>query len=69
MTPLTLEQAARWIDGAVVVGAGATPFARVSTDSRTVGPGDLFVALRGERFDAHAFLDAVAAQGVAAAVV
>ncbi|MGI4985438.1 MAG: UDP-N-acetylmuramoyl-tripeptide--D-alanyl-D-alanine ligase, partial [Janthinobacterium lividum] len=45
------------------------PFARVSTDSRTVGPGDLFVALRGERFDAHAFLDAVAAQGVAAAVV
>ncbi|MGI4858901.1 MAG: UDP-N-acetylmuramoyl-tripeptide--D-alanyl-D-alanine ligase [Janthinobacterium lividum] len=69
MTLLTLEQVAQWIDGAVVVGAGATPFARVSTDSRTAGPGDLFVALCGERFDAHAFLAAVAAQGVAAVVV
>ncbi|MCY0388950.1 UDP-N-acetylmuramoyl-tripeptide--D-alanyl-D-alanine ligase [Robbsia sp. Bb-Pol-6] len=69
MTLLTLDQAAQWIDGASVVGAGTTPFARVSTDSRTAGPGDLFVALRGERFDAHAFLAAVAAQGVAAAIV
>jgi len=41
----------------------------VVTDSRAVKPGNVFVALRGERFDAHDFLDAVAAQGAAAVVV
>src|SRR5690606_947504 len=40
----------------------------VSTDSRTVTRGDLFVALRGDHFDGHAFLDAVAAAGASAAV-
>ncbi|MGL4564968.1 MAG: Mur ligase domain-containing protein, partial [Halioglobus sp.] len=32
-------------------------FHGVSTDSRTVRPGELFVALRGENFDGHDFLD------------
>ncbi|MDI9469370.1 MAG: UDP-N-acetylmuramoyl-tripeptide--D-alanyl-D-alanine ligase [Bacillota bacterium] len=42
-------------------------FGGVSTDSRRLLPGELFIALRGERFDAHDFLDQVA--GRAAAVV
>lgn len=41
----------------------------LSTDSRAVAAGDLFVALRGEHFDAHDFLDQVTAQGAAAVVV
>ncbi|HTD05493.1 UDP-N-acetylmuramoyl-tripeptide--D-alanyl-D-alanine ligase [Undibacterium sp.] len=41
----------------------------VSTDSRKVGQGELFVALRGEHFDAHDFLAQVVAQGAAAVVV
>lgn len=41
----------------------------VSTDSRRVRPGNLFVALRGERFDAHDFLEDVAAAGAAAVLV
>jgi UDP-N-acetylmuramoyl-tripeptide--D-alanyl-D-alanine ligase len=41
----------------------------VSTDTRTLAAGSLFVALRGERFDAHAFLAEAAAKGAAAAVV
>jgi UDP-N-acetylmuramoyl-tripeptide--D-alanyl-D-alanine ligase len=41
----------------------------VSTDTRTIGPGSLFVALRGEKFDAHAFLAEAGAKGAAAAVV
>jgi UDP-N-acetylmuramoyl-tripeptide--D-alanyl-D-alanine ligase len=41
----------------------------VSTDTRTIAPGTLFVALRGEKFDAHAFLGEAAARGAAAAVV
>ncbi|MFL6671874.1 MAG: UDP-N-acetylmuramoyl-tripeptide--D-alanyl-D-alanine ligase [Massilia sp.] len=44
-------------------------FDSVSTDSRSVLPGALFVALRGETFDAHKFLDQVAAKGAAAVVV
>ncbi|HET8538337.1 MAG TPA: UDP-N-acetylmuramoyl-tripeptide--D-alanyl-D-alanine ligase [Anaeromyxobacter sp.] len=41
----------------------------VSTDTRTLPAGSLFVALRGERFDGHAFLAEAAARGAAAAVV
>jgi UDP-N-acetylmuramoyl-tripeptide--D-alanyl-D-alanine ligase len=40
-----------------------------STDSRAVKAGDLFVALRGERFDAHDFIADVQAAGAAAAVI
>jgi UDP-N-acetylmuramoyl-tripeptide--D-alanyl-D-alanine ligase len=43
-------------------------FTGVSTDSRSLQPGDLFVALRGERFDGHEFLRAAAAKAVAAMV-
>jgi UDP-N-acetylmuramoyl-tripeptide--D-alanyl-D-alanine ligase len=38
-------------------------FTGVSTDSRTLAPGQLFVALRGEQFDGHAFLPTIAQQG------
>jgi UDP-N-acetylmuramoyl-tripeptide--D-alanyl-D-alanine ligase len=44
-------------------------FEGVSTDSRTVAPGALFVALRGETFDAHDFLGQVVEKKVAAVVV
>jgi UDP-N-acetylmuramoyl-tripeptide--D-alanyl-D-alanine ligase len=44
-------------------------FTGVSTDTRSIRPGDLFVALRGERFDGHAFLDAAFAAGAVAAMV
>lgn len=50
-------------------GAGETPVAHVCTDSRSAKPGDVFFAIQGERFDGHAFLTEVAAQGVAAVVV
>jgi UDP-N-acetylmuramoyl-tripeptide--D-alanyl-D-alanine ligase len=41
----------------------------VSTDTRTIAPGTLFVALRGERFDGHAFLAEAFGRGAAAAIV
>jgi UDP-N-acetylmuramoyl-tripeptide--D-alanyl-D-alanine ligase len=40
----------------------------IATDSRKVQPGDLFIALRGERYDAHDFLPQVAALGAVAVV-
>jgi UDP-N-acetylmuramoyl-tripeptide--D-alanyl-D-alanine ligase len=45
------------------------PIARVSTDTRTVGSGDLFVALKGESFDAHDFVKDAVAKGAMAVVV
>lgn len=42
---------------------------RVVTDTRTLRQGDLFVALRGDRFDGHGFLEAAREAGAAAAVV
>ena len=44
-------------------------FSGVSTDSRAITPGALFVALQGERFDGHEHLSAAAAAGATAAVV
>jgi UDP-N-acetylmuramoyl-tripeptide--D-alanyl-D-alanine ligase len=44
-------------------------FAAVSTDSRRLEAGELFVALRGERFDGHRFLADVAARGACGALV
>ncbi|MFC0251246.1 UDP-N-acetylmuramoyl-tripeptide--D-alanyl-D-alanine ligase [Massilia consociata] len=64
----TLAQLAAAIPGARLVGDDV-PFVGVSTDSRTANAGALFVALRGETFDAHDFLDQVAGRGVAAVVV
>jgi UDP-N-acetylmuramoyl-tripeptide--D-alanyl-D-alanine ligase len=46
-----------------------TRFTRVTTDSRAVAPGDLFVALRGERFDGHAFVAEALDKGAVAAMV
>ncbi len=44
-------------------------YAGISTDTRALAGGDLFVALKGERFDAHAFLTQAREKGAAAAVV
>ena len=52
----TLQQAQAWLPGSTLVGDGATPVLRVHSDTRTLQPGDLFVALRGERFDANEFI-------------
>jgi len=64
----TLAKLVAAIPGARLVGADVA-FGGVSTDSRMVDAGALFVALRGESFDAHDFLDQVAARDVAAVVV
>jgi UDP-N-acetylmuramoyl-tripeptide--D-alanyl-D-alanine ligase len=48
---------------------GPTALARIATDTRTVAAGDCFVALRGEKFDAHDVLADAVAKGAAAVVV
>ena len=66
--PLTLG----WIAGAVagtLKGRGDTPVRDVVTDSRSMAAGDVFVALRGPRFDGHSFAAEALARGAAGVVV
>lgn len=64
----------RWSDE-LVRGALALPvrsgpgFSEISTDTRSIVPGGLFIALTGERFDGHNYLTAAAAAGARAAIV
>ena len=64
----TLADAATGLSGARLIGDAGIAFARVHSDTRTLQPGDLFVALRGERFDAHEFLGRAGAAGAVAAL-
>ncbi len=56
------------VSGGALHGANAT-FARVTSDSRALEPGALFVALPGDRFDGHDFVAAAAQRGAAGAIV
>jgi hypothetical protein len=68
VTELTLSLAAQLIPGAQRLGEGDPVLRRVHTDTRTLAAGDCFVALRGERFDAHDFLPQAAAAGAVAVI-
>ena len=65
---LTLKQVAAWLRNAHWVGAEITTALRVHTDSRSLQPGDLFVALKGETFDANQFLHQAQERGAVAVV-
>ncbi|WP_058912247.1 UDP-N-acetylmuramoyl-tripeptide--D-alanyl-D-alanine ligase [Entomohabitans teleogrylli] len=67
MISLTLSQMATLLGGRHV-GADAE-ISAVTTDTRNLTPGCLFVALRGERFDAHDFADQAVAGGAGALLV
>ncbi|HXD42882.1 MAG TPA: UDP-N-acetylmuramoyl-tripeptide--D-alanyl-D-alanine ligase [Ramlibacter sp.] len=64
----TLAQALPWIPSGTLVGDGGVVVERVHSDTRTLQPGDLFVALKGERFDANDFLADAQAKGAVAAI-
>jgi UDP-N-acetylmuramoyl-tripeptide--D-alanyl-D-alanine ligase len=55
--------------GEILRGTGEALVSGVCTDSRHAKPGDVFFAIKGERFDGHEFLNDVAAKGVTAVVV
>jgi UDP-N-acetylmuramoyl-tripeptide--D-alanyl-D-alanine ligase len=69
MNPLSLSQIAQFAGGSLSSGDGRVLVDKVSTDSRTIKGGELFVALRGENFDGHNFVEAVATIGAAGAIV
>ncbi|HEY8416928.1 MAG TPA: UDP-N-acetylmuramoyl-tripeptide--D-alanyl-D-alanine ligase [Limnochordales bacterium] len=69
MEPLPVEAIARAAGGALAAGDPKAMVRGVSTDSRTLRPGELFVPLVGERFDGHDFLGDAVARGAAAVLV
>jgi UDP-N-acetylmuramoyl-tripeptide--D-alanyl-D-alanine ligase len=68
MIPLSLTEVAELTGGQPTGPGGARVTGKVTLDSRTVAPGDLFVAVAGERVDGHDFLAAAAAAGAVAAL-
>jgi UDP-N-acetylmuramoyl-tripeptide--D-alanyl-D-alanine ligase len=69
MNPLTLSQIAQLAGASLSSGDGTVVINKVSTDSRTIKPGELFVALRGENFEGHDFVEAAAKAGAEGALV
>jgi len=66
---LTAGWVAAAMEGRIAAGDVSTEFGGVSIDTRTLKPGDLFVAIRGERFDGADFADAAIDAGAAGLVM
>ena len=67
--PVTLGDLVRAVGGRLMAGAPKTTIRGFSIDSRSLSPGDLFIAIRGDRFDGHAFVADALGQGACGAVV
>jgi UDP-N-acetylmuramoyl-tripeptide--D-alanyl-D-alanine ligase len=69
MDPLSLRKVAEFAHGSLDAGDPALIVSKVSTDSRTLQPGDLFVPLQGENFDGHKFIRQASERGAVGAMV
>ncbi len=69
MNPLSILQISKMAGAKLEQGDERISIERISTDSRTIKKGELFVALRGENFDGHKFIEDVAKSGAAGAIV
>lgn len=69
MRPTSLQQIATWAGGSLIQGQPSANVTTLSTDSRSLAAGDMFLAIKGEKFDGHDFIDKAAEQGVAAIFV
>lgn len=66
---LTLETLGKAIQGEHVQGNLKNPVEHISTDTRALKPGDFFLALKGENFDGHLFLEEALEKGAAGFIV
>ncbi len=69
MDALPLSQIGHYAGGTISSGSSEQIIARISTDSRTLQPGDLFVPIRGDKFDGHEFVEQAAERGASGALV
>jgi UDP-N-acetylmuramoyl-tripeptide--D-alanyl-D-alanine ligase len=66
---LTVEEILRAVEGQLIQGSYKHCLKGVSTDSRVIKAGELFIALKGERFDAHRFINDTLARGASGLIV
>lgn len=66
--PISVAQLHAWLPQSKLVGLADHQVSRLHTDTRSLRPGDMFVALKGDHFDGHDFLSVLAGQGVHAAI-
>jgi UDP-N-acetylmuramoyl-tripeptide--D-alanyl-D-alanine ligase len=66
---LTIADIAGAIGGRLLCGDGGASVSGISIDTRTITAGELYFAIRGDRFDGHDFVDAALAAGASGAVV
>jgi UDP-N-acetylmuramoyl-tripeptide--D-alanyl-D-alanine ligase len=69
MEGLTVKEVVEATKGTLVAGDPGREMTSFSTDSRTLKPGDFFIALKGKNFDGHVFLSDAAAKGALGCVV
>ena len=69
MNPLALSKIVQLAGASLSSGDETVVIDKIGTDSRTIKPGELFVALRGENFDGHDFVEAAAKSGATGALV
>jgi UDP-N-acetylmuramoyl-tripeptide--D-alanyl-D-alanine ligase len=69
LDPLSIDQIARFAGVVRQNGRGDEIVRYLNTDSRTLRPGEFFVALRGEKFDGHRFVEEAARRGAIGALV
>ncbi len=75
MTQMTIQQILEWTTGSLMNPENSQilpldfVFSRLSTDTRAILPGDVFLALRGNQFDGHDFLNLAAKSGASASII
>lgn len=66
---ISLDDVIKSVSGVLLSGRGSTCITGISTDSRNINPEHLFIALKGERFDAHDFVSGLIERGIRAVII
>ena len=69
MEPMQIEEIRRAVNGKIVQGDPSAEISSISIDSRKLSPGDLFIAIIGEKYDGHSFISDAVDNGAKALVV
>lgn len=69
MAQFTLEEILKAVKGALLAGSGVGSYPSISIDSRTIGKGELFIAIKGKNFDGHDFVLQAFKKGAGGAIV
>ena len=69
MAQFTLEEILKVTNGTLLMGSGSGTYSSVSIDSRTIGRGELFIAIKGKNFDGHEFVVQALMKGAGGAII